>query len=632
MQLLHKIIIAGVLTTSSCALMAQNVVNASAEYRKSVKYDFNAEWHYLSSDLYLFNAHSFSTLLQELYYSPKKKKKPDDIQNILITAKIDGNTLAGITYPIYNFNVDNSQGDMRTFTAANYEAVNIIDNLPLSSVAGGKIDAEINVDIITGDNPTRLYDFVAEQLTNISAFATPISATKTLVGELGSLIKAKSGRKEYRFSSTVRLYEEQDFNKRICGVSVYTLLPSQSEGSGADFSALDAYLDTAANPQLNRNYLQQLINQSQYPYIVAVNYKSKYISEPVIGDEITSESIEARNVKAKRNYDNGLITSDIYQQETRLSEYLTQFVQLKNSINNYLLNAKNRTTDDFSKMFETILTDYRTLRRIEMMRNREFAKNSIFQNEFKPIYQSVMRTAEIYLDGDNTTKDIKNIARMMATYSDRHQIKTDSAQNEEALRTLHAVKFPSGESVNDISELNTLITKIEDRQYTQVFAAKINKLRNMEPSSSATEYCEKLKGDVNSTYCRRCRTEADSAIAEYTRRLDQYNNNLMQTTLRQTIYSAEHSVFTALKFESNAESYFKEQYPEGDMPADAKFLYDEFLKLRQTREKLQADIKTDTAGAKTPALKQLNDDISTTSADLKRQIESLCNKNPRFCE
>ena len=196
MNIFTKTITTALLTATPFMLMAQNVVTASAEYRKSVKYDFNAEWHYLSSELYLFNAHSFSPLLQELYYSPKKKKKPDDIQNILITAKIDGNTLAGLTYPIYNFNVDNSQGDMRTFTAANYEAVNIIDNLPLSSVAGGKIDAEINVDIITGDNSNRLFDFVAEQLTNISAFATPLSATKTLVGELGSLIKAKSGKKD----------------------------------------------------------------------------------------------------------------------------------------------------------------------------------------------------------------------------------------------------------------------------------------------------------------------------------------------------------------------------------------------------------------------------------------------------
>gem|GEM_PF-3720736 len=106
----------------------------------------------------------------------------------------------------------------------------------------------------------------------------------------------------------------------------------------------------------------------------------------------------------------------------------------------------------------------------------------------------------------------------------------------------------------------------------------------------------------------------------------------MQTALRQSIYNAEHSVFAALKFESNAESYFKEQYPDGEMPADAKFLYEEFLKLRQTREKLQSDIKTDTAGAKTPALKSLSDDITSATAELKRQIESLCNKNPRFCE
>lgn len=612
--------------------VAQNVVNASAEFRKSVKYDFNSEWHYLSSDLYLFNAHSFSNLLQELYYSPKKKKKPDDIQNILITAKIDGTTLAGITYPIYNFNVDNSQGNMLTFTAANYEAVNIIDNLPISSVTNGKIDAEINVDIITGDNPNKLYDFVAEQLTNISAYSTPFSAAKTLVGELGSLIKAKSGRKEYRFSSTVRLYEEQNFNKRICGVSVYTLLPSQSNGSGTDFSALDAYLDTTDNPQLNRALIQSLISQNQYPFIVAVNYKSKYVSEPVVGDDITSEYVESRKIKAKRNYDTGLISSDIYVQENRLAEYLAQFVALKSSINNYLLNAKNRTTNDFGKMYSSILADYRAMRHTVAMRQREFANNPIYNDGFKSMYQSVMRTAEIYLDGDNCTKDIKNIAKLLDDFNDRQLSKLSSAENEAALRTLHAVEFPSGDNLSDVAELNALIAKIEDSQYSMAFASKINKLRNMEPSSAATEYSEKLKDDVNSTYCRRCRTEADSAIAAYTRRLDQHNNNLMQTALRQTIYNAEHTVFLTLKFESNAESYFKEQYPDGNMPADAKFLYDEFLKLRHTREKLQADIKTDTTGAKTPALKSLTDDISAASAELKRQIESLCNKNPRFCE
>ena len=628
---LPTITIAAMLALIPTLGLSQNVVRANTEFNKSVKFDFNSEWHYLSSDLYLFNAHNFSDLLQELYYSPKKKKKPDDIQNILITAKIDGTTLTGITYPIYNFNVDNSAGDMRTFTAANYDAVNIIDNLPLSSVANGKIDAEINVDIITGDNTGKLYDFVAEQLTNISLFSTPFSAAKTLVGELGSLIKARSGGKEYRFSSTVRLYEEQNFNKRVCDVAVYTLLPSQSEGSNADFSGLENYLDTTDNPQLNRALIQRLVSGNKYPFIVAVNYKSKYVSEPVIGDEITSESIETRRAKTKREYESGLINNEIYLQETKLLEYLTQFVQLKNSINNYMLNAKNRTTDDFGRMYSAILADYRAMRHTVMMRHREFSQTPIFNNEFKPIYQSVMRTAEIYLDGDNTTKDIKNIVRMMADYGDRHPRTTDSAQNESALRTLHAVKFPSGESVNDITELNALINKIEDRQYNMVFAAKINKLQNMEPSPAATEYSEKLKDDINSTYCHRCRTEADSAIATYARRLDQYNNLLMQSALKSAIDQAGHRIFLELQFESKADNYFKEQYPDG-MPADAKFLYDEYLKLRQTRETLQATVKTDITGAKTSTLKTLVDDITAANTDIERQMEALCNKNPRFCE
>lgn len=611
---------------------SQNVVRASTEFRKSVKFDFNSEWNYLSSDLYLFNAHNFSDLLQELYYSPKKKKKPDDIQNILITAKIEGTTLTGITYPIYNFNVDNSEGDMRTFTAANYDAVSIIDNLPLSSVANGKIDAEINVDIITGDNTGKLYDFVAEQLTNISLFSTPFSAAKTLVGELGSLIKAKSGSKEYRFSSTVRLYEEQNFNKRVCEVAVYTLLPSQSEGSDADFSALETYLDTTDNPQLNRALIQRLVTGNKYPFIVAVSYKSKYVSEPIVGDEITSESIETRKAKTKRDYENGLINNEIYLQETKLLEYLTQFVQLKNSINNYMLNAKNRTTDDFGKMYSAILADYRAMRHTVMMRHREFSKSTIFNNEFKPIYQSVMRTAEIYLDGDNTTKDIKNIARMMADYGDRHPRTTDSAQNEAALRTLHAVTFPSGESVSDITELNTLINKIEDRQYNMVFAAKINKLQNMDPSKEASEYSEKLKDDINSTYCRRCRTEADSAIASYTRRQDKYQKLMMQAELRHEFDNANNEIFKELQFEAKVEQYFKETYPDGNMPADAQFLYDEYLKLRQTREKLQAIVKTDITDAKTSALKTLLEDVIAGELDLDCQKKALCTKNPRFCE
>ena len=631
MNTLTKILAASLILGIALPVSAQNIITANAEFRKNISFDFNSEWHYLTTDLYLCNAHQFSPMLADLFCSPKKKKKPDDIQNIFITAKIDGTSLSGITYPIYNFTVDNSQNDMRTYTAADYEAVTIIDNLPLSSVANGKIDAAITVDIITGSNSGLLYDFVADQLTNLSAFATPLSASKVLVGELGSLIKSKSRSQEYRFSSTVRLYEDTDFNKRICSVSVYVLMPSQADASGADFSSLGNYLDTEANPQLSRNSIRQMVS-CPYPYIVAVNYKSKYVSEPVTGDEITSEYVESRNVKIRRNYDGGLISTEIYTQENRLTEYLTLFVELKNSINNYMLNSKNKTTDDFSKMFSTILADYRTLRRTMLQRDKEFATSSVYANEFKPVYQSIMRTAEIYLDYDNNTKNIKNIVRIMSEYGRNHN-QNDSARNEQSLQYLHSITFASSSGVEELAELNSLITRIENRQFNSVFASRIEKLCKLEPSPQATQYCEKLKDDVNTTYCKKCRTEADSAIAVYTRRLDAANNRAATASLANSITQARDQIYYVLQREKTMGSYFSKQFTDSTpMSPDLKFLYDEYISLMQNRQKLQNTINADYNGAKTSVLETTADDITASAMQLQKQAEAICEKNPALCD
>ena len=105
----------------------------------------------------------------------------------------------------------------------------------------------------------------------------------------------------------------------------------------------------------------------------------------------------------------------------------------------------------------------------------------------------------------------------------------------------------------------------------------------------------------------------------------------MQADLRHEIDITNNLIFKGLQFEAKVEQYFKEQYPDG-MPADAQFLYEEFLKLRQTREKLQATVKTDTTGAKTSALKTLSEELLEGQLDLEHKMEALCNKNPRFCE
>lgn len=219
----------------------------------------------------------------------------------------------------------------------------------------------------------------------------------------------------------------------------------------------------------------------------------------------------------------------------------------------------------------------------------------------------------------------------MFLYNDRHNAKADSAQNENALQTLHSVKFPQGGAAEDIAELNTLISKIENQQYTQVFAAKIDKLKNMQPSPAATEYSERLKDDVNSTYCRICRTEADSAIASYTRRLELSNQQAARAKLAHNIALARDRIFYILQREEAINTYFKEKYPD-TMPADAQFLYEDFEKLRQNREKLQNAIKADYENAKTSVIESAADDIESASTELGKLLDALCAKNSELCQ
>ncbi|MCQ2974271.1 MAG: hypothetical protein MJ211_05615 [Bacteroidales bacterium] len=627
MKKVKYIIVYLLMLCCSTTLIAQDMVIVNPEVKKNIEYDFNSEWQYLSTDLYLFNATKFQPLLNEIYYSPKKKKKFDDVRNILITTNIDGTSLGNLSYPIYNFNVDNTLGDMKTFTSENYEAVNVIDNLPISTLSGGKIDASINIDVITGDKINRIYDFVSEQLTKISSLTTPLGATKTLVGELGALIKAKSNNQEYRFNSTIRLYEERDFNKKICSVSVYSFIPSQQGHSEMNFEKFEQYFNTEKEPTIDRKKIQDLIGECKYPYFVVVNYKSKYISEPVVGDDITSEYVETRLAKIKRSYNSNLISNDIYTQELKLIEFLKAFITLKNSINNYTLNYNNQTTNDFRKMFQKIFVDYRTLRNINKSCQTEYINNSIYQNEFKQTYESIMRTAEIYLDADKNLKNIKKITQLLSEYNFNN---ITQEQNELVLQTLHSIDF-SSQNDTGVTQLNKLINRIENQHYNKFFANKVEKLNKLTPSTESTEYCETLKSEINATYCKSCKTHADVAISDYFIRLEDSNKVLAIKKLNNTITTAKDCIFATLQKEQIMKQHFDNDYKES-MPMDVEFVYQEYLKMQQNREKLQSLIKFETQDTKTSEIENVIEQIQIAITELATLQESICKKMPKICE
>ncbi len=620
------------LTIAAAQSYAQDILVVNPEFKKTSPYEFNSEWHYLTSDMYLFNGTKFQTVLNGMYAALPKKRRAEcpNPENILITATIDGTALGKLNYPIFNFNIKNTDGQMKTMTADSYEAIRIMDNLPLTSIGNGKIDCGINVEIITQANPNKIFDFVASQLKSISEFPTPLSAAKTLVGELGGLITSKTTKTEYKFSSTIRLYEENDFSKRVASVSVYSFVPSQKTQPMIDSSSISKYIDTYDNPQIDRNRLASLIKCPQYPYMVIVNYKSKYISEPVIGDQTTSETIEARLAKVKKAYENGLLSAEIYTQELKLIDYLGEFVNLKSSISNYILNNKNRITDDFKMLFLHIFNNYVTLRETMSSRVKEFGKNPLFKNEFLPTYQTIMTNAEGYLDTDNNLKSIKNIAQTINNYKSQSQPSTPEA-NEKALAVLHSITFPDETPTpGQFDDLKSLIQRLEQDQLAKVFDAKINKLKSMRPSTDATAFCEKLRNEVNSTYCRLCSETATSVINDYMQRQEAENKRLAEQKLEAAISNARDQILTSLQQEKVIRRHFEQDYADG-MPDDVAYMKEDFDKLIQTRKKLQSAIKIDHADLNTTQLDLASEDIAYETKDLAKILEQLCRRMPELC-
>jgi len=631
---IKKLIIAAVATCSLNA-QAQDVLVVNQEFTKTVDYEFNGEWHYLSSDLYLFNGSRFQTLLNELYVNQSKKKKTNlnNPKNILITAKIDGTSLGNLSYPIFNFNITSDESGLKTYTTDNYEAIRIIDNLPLSTLSNGKIDCNIDVDVITQDKENKLIDYVATQLKSISEWTTaPLAAAQTFAGELSSLLTCKTANKEYKFNSTIRLYEDQDFSKKIASVSCYSFIPSRVHLADIDSTEIAKYLNSNENPKLDKNKIATLIKYMQYPYIIIVNYKSKYVSEPVVGDETTSETIDSRLAKVKKQYESGLLSTEIYNHEIKLIEYLRTFVELKSSINNYNLNYKNRTTDDFSRMFLLIFDNFRALKNLQAARNKEFIKDNIFKNEFAPTYNSIMTNAEVYLEGDNNLKNIKNIVLTMIEHSSGKVPPTfDAKRYEKDLSVLHSINFPKDRpDAEGLLELEKLKYKLETELYKKVFQTKTNKLNTMQPSAEATAYCETLKNELNTTYCRSCRDKANVSVTDYLQRLDAENNRQAQNKLNNAIQAAKDQIFITLQKERNIDKHFKEDY--GDtLPPDAEYLHEDYLKMQQNRENLQGKIRKDFSDQNTTQKDLAADEINYETQDLAKILEQICKKMPNLC-
>ncbi|NDK57704.1 hypothetical protein [Pontibacter fetidus] len=552
---MRKIILFLFLLLISQQLYAQKNIETRLGYSYTDPFEFSDEWQYLSTDIYLFNGSKFTRVLNELERGVKKPKKRyrSQLEYLFITAQLKNMKLFGndeIVYPLYNFYVDQDKDNYKTQVSDNLEVVRIIDKMPLSSTQNN-IDATINAKAITNDGGNEVFGLVAKQLVNLSKLTTPTSAVLSLVGEFGSLLSSCTSKREYRFSSTIRLYEGQDFDTRLHSVKIYVFVPGEVKTVTIKSARLADYL--AKNPnKLERRMLEEMTNYKDYPYMVVANYKSLYKMDVLTGDEVTLDLIEKRKQKIQNAYEQQLVNDETYRQEKLFVEFLRVFAEMKQHLNIYRLNYRNNSPEINAKNLFAIIQEYKRLKATMDNREAEFKTNSTYKNIFRPEYQSILTNADLYLEADHNLKSGKLLVNTLRDLENDPATYNTPEKREASLAKLYAVELPRPDLLSASVEGEAIVrlkAKLEELQYNAVFEKEVKKLNDTPASDETIAVRNALQDKVSASNCLSCRDKVRDAVTAYNKRYESYKLREAVHDMTKLRNDAEQQVFTYLRWQ-----------------------------------------------------------------------------------
>ncbi|MDX5436147.1 MAG: hypothetical protein LPK03_03085, partial [Pontibacter sp.] len=535
------------------AVFAQRNIETRLGYSYNDDFQFSDEWQYLSTDIYLFNGNRFTRVLNELETGSRKPKKKygNVLEYLMITAQLKNMKVFGnddIVYPLYNFAIDQSKNDYKAQVSDHQEVVRIIDKMPLGS-ASNSIDAVINAKAITNGQSDQVFNLVANQLMNISKLTSPTGAVLSLVGEFGSLLSARASRKEYKFSSTIRLYEGQDFDTRLHSVRIYVFVPSDVKKVDIKTVKLTDYLEKHPN-KLDRRQLEEMTGYKDYPFMVVANYKSLYKMDVLTGDEVTLDLIEKRKQKIQAAYEKQLINDETFRQEKLFVEYLRVFADMKHNLNTYRLNYRNNSPEINAKNLFSIVQEYKRLRGTFDAREKEFAKNSTYQNIFRSEYESILNNADLYLEADHNLKNGKLLVNTLRELENDPKSWNSPEKREAALARLYAIELPKASYLSASVEGEAIVrltAKLEEQQYNEVFQKDVQRLSGAEASDETLPQRNALLEKTTSSKCQTCREKVREAITDYNKRYDSFKLKQALQKKEGLNQTAEATVFKYLK-------------------------------------------------------------------------------------
>jgi hypothetical protein len=512
-------------------------------FADTTSFPFSGEWQYLSTDVFLFNGHQFDRVINDIYLPKSKKGKKralaqERLEYLYITAQLMNVKYFGdndVVYPLYNFQISNeSDAKYQTFVSENIEAIRIIDNLPLYS-AGNNIDAKIDVKALTSSDKDNIMGFFGKQLQNLAqtgGIGRPILA---LIGEMGNFIESNAKKKEYRFSSTIRLFEQKSFDTRLHSIRIYAMVTPNTPTIHMNTATLRKFMDTCSVAGISKGELEKLISYRTYPLIVVTNYKSLYQLDGISGDEVNFANIDKRKVNVENNYRDKLISDETYKQEKTFTDFLTIFANFKSQIELYTLNARTGNIDAANNALGSIVQSYVGLVSEYNLINFKYKDNNIFIKSFKSEYSSIIDFASYYLENDPILRGVKIMCNTLVDLN-RNGIPLQPVAQEAALRNLrHRDNLSSdfNKKTKEGQNIATLINQIENSLFAQEFNPLIAQLNSSPVNENVKdERVALLSEKMSSTSCQICRDRTQDAIKHYHNRLEELQKS---TRLREYV-------------------------------------------------------------------------------------------------
>lgn len=631
-----------IILSVSFSSISQEAIKTIKKFNQISDYQFTNEWQYLSTELYLFNQTKFTKLVNDLYPQKKKsiwpkKMRQENIEYLMITANIKDVKYFGgdLTYPIYSFQAtqDNENG-YNVHVSDNDDVIHLIDNLPLPPTTN-YIDALIEGKIITDKDKDKVIRTIADQLIQISAIPNPSGAALSVISELGKFMKTGVNKNMYKFNSTIRLYESRDFNKRFYSITLYVFVPSGKKAIYLKTDKLSDYLISNDNPEINREKLESLINFKSYPYFAVVNYKSKYSTEDVIGDEITFENIRLRRVRIQNKYDKGSIPNkSTYNHEMNFLDFLEQFANFKSTVNTYRLNRKNKTFTDFSRSISLICKQYQDLINLYNTRNIEFIDDDTYINSFKDKYASILTTAGLYLEADNQLKNGKALVNTLSFLENNNNAELSEEEYEKHLRNLYSLVLPSDDGDNDLfNQVNDAITELEMKLYRKYYEKYLQELDAIGDRDKGLEIKNRLIDKIKTSNCKYCRSRISEEVEKFNAI---YSRKIKKEALinnQKIVANARDEIFYALMKEDCVNRYFNKFSADNqNIPAHISMLKNIFDELVLKRTILQEYIEINFDDLPAETIIENNKNLNILINAINEGYKGICSKVSNLCE